>query len=77
MEYVFKYKCVKEICREVSEVLEMDIQSVHPVANYDQESKPSFAKNSMALMALWDIFKCGERNIRQQFDKQSFFGDDY
>ena len=77
MENVFKYKCVKTICEEVSEFLEMEIQSVHPVSNYSDELIPDDAKNALSLMALWDIVETGERHINQKAEKKSFFGDDY
>lgn len=75
MESVFKYPNVKEFCEEVSKILEIEIQSVYPIANYHQEHKPSAAKNALALMALWDIFKCGERYIKKKLE--SGFNDDH
>ncbi|XP_022309286.2 interferon-induced protein 44-like [Crassostrea virginica] len=75
MENIFKYKCVKTICEDVARFLQMDLQSVHPVANYYEEIKPSAAKNALSLMALWDIFECGERYIQKKLEKR--FEDDY
>ena len=77
MENVFRYRCVKEICEEVAEVLQIEITSVHPVSNYHEEITPSVAKNVLALMALWDIINCGKQYIEQKFRKYSVFGDDY
>lgn len=74
MENVFKYSCVKEICQEVSDLLEIELQSVHPVANYHEEIEPTAAKNVLALMALWDIFECGDRHIQQKLERR--FDDD-
>lgn len=74
MENVFKYKCVKEICEEVSEFLEIEMQSVHPISNYKEEHEPCAAKNALALMALWDIFQCGNRHIQKKLEKR--FDDD-
>lgn len=75
MESVFKYPHVKEFCEEVSKILEIEIQSVYPIANYHEEHKPSAAKNALALMALWDMFKCGERHIKKKLE--SDFNDDH
>lgn len=77
IENVFRYKVVKDICKEISEFLQLEIHSVHPVANYDEEIIPSAAKNVLSLMALWDIIECGKRHIQQKFEKSLFFGDDY
>ena len=74
MENVFKYSCVKEICKEVSDLLEIEMQSVHPVANYQEEIEPTAAKNALALMALWDIFESGDRYIKQKLESR--FDDD-
>ncbi|XP_022310669.2 interferon-induced protein 44-like isoform X1 [Crassostrea virginica] len=68
MESVFKYPNVKEFCEDVSKVLEIEIQSVYPIANYHEEQKPTAAKNALALMALWDMFKCGERHIKKKLE---------
>ena len=68
MESVFKYPNVKKYCEEVSEHLEIEIQSVYPIANYHEEHKPTAAKNALALMALWDMFKCGERHIKKKLE---------
>lgn len=76
MENVFKYKCVKEICEEVSEFLEIEIQSVHPVSNYEKEKKPSHAKNALALMALLDVLECGERHIQKTLSREERGDDD-
>ena len=77
MENIFKYKSVKEICAEVAEFLEIEITSVHPVSNYNEEITPSVAKNVLSLMTLWDIVDCGNKYIQQKFEKSDFFGDDY
>lgn len=68
MENVFKYKCVKDICQKVAEFLEIDIHSVHPVANYFEENEPTVAKNTMSLMALWDVIQCGKRHIERKME---------
>lgn len=77
MENVFKYKSVKDICSEVSEFLEMEITSVHPVANYNEQITPSIPQNVLSLMALWDIVDCGIKHFQGKFDKSRFFGHDY
>lgn len=69
MESVFKYGCVKEVCRDVAVFLEMDIHSVHPVANYGDEREPSDAKNALSLMALWNMFESGERFIERKLER--------
>lgn len=66
MESIFRYPNVKEYCKDVSKILEIEIQAVHPIANYHEELIPTAAKNAMALKALWDIFKRGERRIHKQ-----------
>nr|XP_022308769.1 interferon-induced protein 44-like isoform X2 [Crassostrea virginica] len=75
MENVFKYSCVKDICNDVAKFLQMDLQSVHPVANYHEDNIPNAAKNALSLMALWDIVECGERHIQKKYEKR--FEDDY
>lgn len=81
IESVFKYPNVKEYCKDVSRILEIEIQAVHPIANYHEELIPTAAKNALALKALWDIFKRGERHIHKKLEhcvddgsrKSSFF----
>ena len=68
IESVFKYPNVKEYCKDVSTFLEIEIQDVHPIANYHEERIPTVAKNALALKALWDIFKRGEQHIRQKLE---------
>lgn len=70
MENVFKYKCVKSICKEVSEFLDIELSSVYPVANYQEEPEPCTGKNVMALMALWSIFQSGEQHVKQIHEKR-------
>ena len=77
MENVLKNKCVKDKCCDVSEILEMDIHSVHPVANYNEETTPSVAQNVLSLMALWDIVDCGRKHFQQKIETSGFNGDDY
>ena len=74
MESVFKYGCVKENCRDISEFLEMEMQFIHPVVNYNGEKEPNVVKNALSLMALWDIFEHGERFIQKKNEKR--FNDD-
>lgn len=66
IESVFRYPNVKEYCKDVSRILEIEIQDVHPIANYHEELIPTAAKNALALKALWDIFKRGERHIHKK-----------
>lgn len=70
MENVFKYRCVRDYCREVSIFLEIEMISVHPVSNYHgEDKKPSVAKNVLSLMALWDIYERGHRHIKRKLAK--------
>lgn len=63
MENVFFYKSVKNICKEVSRFLGIDIKFVHPVANYVEEPTPNAAKSTLSLMAFWHVIQCGKRYI--------------
>lgn len=63
MEHVFRYKSVKDICEKVSTFLELKMQSVFPVANYNEETYPSVAKSALSLMAFWNIVELGKRHI--------------
>lgn len=75
MENVFKYKCVRDFCREVSIFLEIELISVHPVSNYHgEDNKPIVAKNVLSLMALWDMYERGQRHIKRKLEKP-FEGD--
>lgn len=67
LENVFKYKCVKDICKEVSDCFGIDIYHVHPVANYVEELWPNDAKSTLSLMALWDVVKTGKLEIEQRY----------
>lgn len=67
MENVFKYKYVKDVCCNVSEILDIDLHSVHPVVNYNEESTPSVAQNVLSLMALWNIVDCARKHFKQKF----------
>lgn len=68
MENAFNYKCVKDICQKVAGFLEIDMHSVHPVSNYYDENEPTVAKDALSLIALWDIFQCGKRNIEKKLE---------
>lgn len=69
LEHVFKYKCVKDICKDVSDILKIEICNVHPVSNYVEEELPNIAKSTLSLMALWDVVKTGMWEIEQKYEQ--------
>lgn len=69
LEHVFMYKSVKDICKDVSEFFRIDMCHVHPIANYAEEDLTNMAKNTMSLMALWDVVKTGKLEIEQRYEQ--------
>lgn len=70
MEKAYRYPCLKQFCKDVSDALDLDEYHVIPVSNYCGEGVPNLAKNAMSLVALWRILSSGKDYIKREYGRR-------
>lgn len=66
MKHAYKYGCILQICKKISEILDIDLPHVIPVSNYVDEAAPTTAKNAMSLMTMWRICASTKEYIQRK-----------
>lgn len=70
MKNAYTYGCVRNHCKKVSEVFNVDLDHVIPVSNYCGEPTSYDAKNAMSLFNLWRVFYSGKCFIERHWNKK-------
>lgn len=66
MKHAYKYGCILQICKKISEILDIDLPHVIPVSNYVDEAAPTTTKNAMSLMTMWRICASTKEYIQRK-----------
>lgn len=75
MKNAYRYRCVKNVCKEASKALDVDLLHVLPVSNYVDEPTSNDAKNAMSLFNLWRVFNLGKDYIERQTEIKETYED--
>lgn len=67
MKNAYKYPCVYEYCKKVSDAFGVDLLHVIPLSNYFDEVAPNDAKNAMSLFNLWRVFNSTKEYIERRW----------
>lgn len=70
MKHAYRYRCVRNHCKKVSEAFNVDLYHVIPVSNYFVEVTSNDAKNAMSLFNFWRVFNSGKNFIDRHWNKK-------